>query len=368
MSGPLIGMRRETGWAGGDARERPVLPARSAGLPRAVLGTGDVADRPRPGSVPVVLPSRRQSLPLAGPARGVAPCPVARAPRADCCPAGSAAACRRPGCAAAASRSSSPGGVPGDLAGCAAGIRRGPGTPARCLAARACRRPASAAGARTVSRLMPATGSGRDAVPGPAPDDRPAPPSRAAGSGHDTGAAATCAFTAMAGIWRGCPGHPRSCRHGLAGLALAGCQCLLRAAVSPHRPLRAHSNLFESCRSSWSPVTESNHRPSPYHAFQFGLRASDWVGLPQVGGISVSRYIALSRPLPGAVVTWFVTGRLMSPEIRVCLHGRRASRAGTSGALSEKARTGPPPAPRQNLPLPAASQSIMKITKSGCSS
>ena len=188
--------------AGGDARERPVFPARSAGLPWAVLGTGGGAVQPRPGSVPVVLPGRRQSLPLTGPARGVAPCPVAGAPRAGCCPAGSAGCLPPPwpGCAAAASRSSSPGGVPGDLAGCAAGISRRPGTRARCLAARAWRRPASAAGARTVSQSMPATGSGRDAVPGPAPDDRPAPPSRATGSGHDTGAAVTCAFTAMARI------------------------------------------------------------------------------------------------------------------------------------------------------------------------
>jgi hypothetical protein len=118
------------------------------------------------------------------------------------------AVCRRPGCAAAGSRSSSPGGVPGDLAGCAAGIRRRPGMPARCLVARAWRRPASAAAARTVSRLMPATGSGRDAIHGPAHDDHPAPLSRAAGRGHDTGAAVTCAFTAMARIWRGCPGQP----------------------------------------------------------------------------------------------------------------------------------------------------------------
>jgi hypothetical protein len=39
-------------------------------------------------------------------------------------------------------------------------------------------------------------------------------PSRAAGGGHDTGAAVTCAFTAMARIWRGCPGIP-----GAAGMA-----------------------------------------------------------------------------------------------------------------------------------------------------
>jgi hypothetical protein len=51
------------------------------------------------------------------------------------------------------------------------------------------------------------------------------PPAGPAGSGHDTGAAVTCAFTAMARIWRAVPGRPRSCRHGLAGLALAGCQC-----------------------------------------------------------------------------------------------------------------------------------------------
>jgi hypothetical protein len=36
---------------------------------------------------------------------------------------------------------------------------------------------------RAASRPMPATGSGRDAAPGPAPGDRPAPPSRAAGRG-----------------------------------------------------------------------------------------------------------------------------------------------------------------------------------------
>jgi hypothetical protein len=66
MSSPLTGMRRETGCAGGDARERPVFPARSAGSPWTVLGAGDVAVQPRPGSVPVVLPGRWQSLPLTG--------------------------------------------------------------------------------------------------------------------------------------------------------------------------------------------------------------------------------------------------------------------------------------------------------------
>ncbi len=36
--------------------------------------------------------------------------------------------------------------------------------------------------------------------------------------------------------------------------------------------------------------------------------SSVWVRLPQVGWISVSEYIAVRLPLPGAVVTWFVTG------------------------------------------------------------
>jgi hypothetical protein len=95
-----------------------------------------------------------------------------------------------------------------------ADISRRPGTRARCLAARAWRRPASAAGARTVSQSMPATGSGRDAIHGPAPGDGPAPRTRATGSGPDTGAGVTCAFTAMAGIGRAAPGIP-----GAAGMA-----------------------------------------------------------------------------------------------------------------------------------------------------
>jgi hypothetical protein len=35
---------------------------------------------------------------------------------------------------------------------------------------------------------------------------------------------------------------------------------------------------------------------------------SGWVGLPQVGAILVSEYVALRLSPPGAVVTWFVTG------------------------------------------------------------
>ena len=176
-------MRRETGWAGGDARERPVFPARSAGLPRAVPGTGDAAARPRPGPVPVVLPGRRQVLAAHGPARGVAPCPVARAPGAGCCPAGGAGCLPPPRVRGgrievivAWQRARRPG-------GCAAGISRRPATRARCLAARAWRVPHPPLVRAPSPGRCPRPGSGRDAVPVPAPDDRPAPPCRAAGRG-----------------------------------------------------------------------------------------------------------------------------------------------------------------------------------------
>jgi len=54
---------------------------------------------------------------------------------------------------------------------------------------------------------------------------------------------------------------------------------------------------------NWSPVTESNRRPSPHHAYRFRLVPSDWVGLPQVGGITLSEHVALCLPSPGVVVT-----------------------------------------------------------------
>jgi hypothetical protein len=156
--------------------------------PVSRLTVGSLGQRRRSGPATSGVCARgaagpAQSLPLTGPARGVAPVPGSQGASPGCCPAGSAGPLPPPwpGCAAAASRSASPGGVPADLAGCAAGISRRPGTPARCLAARAWHRPGSAAGARTVSPLMPAAGSGWDAIHGPAPDDRPAPHSRATG-------------------------------------------------------------------------------------------------------------------------------------------------------------------------------------------
>src|SRR5215469_1952299 len=59
---------------------------------------------------------------------------------------------------------------------------------------------------------------------------------------------------------------------------------------------------------SWSPVTESNRRPSPYHACRFRLMPSSWVGLSQVAGIAASERVALRLPLTEVVVTCLVTG------------------------------------------------------------
>ena len=238
MSSPLIGhlvSTRETGCAGGDARERPVLPARSAGVLWAVLGTGGVAVRPRLGvcvrgaAGPAASPCRSR----AGARRGPVPGGPGRLALAVSCRA-ARAACRRRGCAAATSRSSPPGGVPADLAGCAAGISRRPETPARCLAARAWRRSASAAGARAVSRPMPATGSGRDAIPG-----WHLTIARLLTSGHRGGGMVPARPSpAPSPPWPGSdgavPGIPGSCRHGRRGWRWRAASAL-RAAVSPHQ-------------------------------------------------------------------------------------------------------------------------------------
>jgi hypothetical protein len=58
---------------------------------------------------------------------------------------------------------------------------------------------------------------------------------------------------------------------------------------------------------SWSPVTESNRRPSPYHGGRFRLLTSPQVGLSQARRIPVSGHVALRLPVPGGVVTWLVT-------------------------------------------------------------
>ena len=113
--------------------------------------------------------------------------------------------------------------------------------------------------------------------------------------------------------WSNGPGSSATSGHpglsaGSRRAALAGPPVPLRAAVSPHRPPEPGPDFFESCRSSWSPVTESNRRPSPYHACRFRLMASGWVQLPHFRGLRVSGCVALCLLSPRAVVARFVTG------------------------------------------------------------
>jgi hypothetical protein len=93
-----------------------------------------------------------------------------------------------------------------------------------------------------------------------------------------------------------------------AGVALADLPATRPGAVRPHPALHGHYAFSNCVFELESPVTESNRKPSPYHAYLFRPMASGWVGLLRVRGISVSGHVALCRPLPGGVVPWFVTG------------------------------------------------------------
>src|SRR4029077_5420027 len=75
-----------------------------------------------------------------------------------------------------------------------------------------------------------------------------------------------------------------------------------------HLILKSESKSKSKIRAELEPVTESNRRPSPYHACRIRLMTSYRVGLPQARRIAVSGCVALRPRLPGAVVTWYVTG------------------------------------------------------------
>ena len=109
------------------------------------------------------------------------------------------------------------------------------------------------------------------------------------------------------GLRRIIPGNPAA--RDLAGVALADLPMTPSETVGPHPGLYKLFDIFSNlvCELR-SPVTESNRRPSPYHACRFRLMPSGWVGLPQVGAMVVSEAVGLCLALPGAVVTWFVTG------------------------------------------------------------
>ncbi len=88
----------------------------------------------------------------------------------------------------------------------------------------------------------------------------------------------------------------RTCRTRRLVVAGTGSNWLPEWLLEPVRRVRIIS-------LNWSPVTESNRRPSPYHACRFRLMASGWVGLPQVGQIAVSEHVALCLPSPSALTT-----------------------------------------------------------------
>jgi hypothetical protein len=91
----------------------------------------------------------------------------------------------------------------------------------------------------------------------------------------------------------------------LAEVALADPPMTVRPHSGLYRLLCFFSDIVVELRI---PVTESNRRPSPYHACRFRLMPSGWVGLPQVGGIAVSDCVVLRLQLPAGVVTCLVTG------------------------------------------------------------
>jgi hypothetical protein len=70
--------------------------------------------------------------------------------------------------------------------------------------------------------------------------------------------------------------------------------------VDPHKA----SHTAVAINAAEQPL---GRRPSPYHACWFCLTPSRWVGLAQVGEISVSERVALRLPLAEAVVAGFVT-------------------------------------------------------------
>ena len=239
-----------------------------------------------------------------------APCAVAGAPHAGCCPAGSLDCLppSRPGGAAAHRGRRRLAACPGTRPA-APGISRRRGRGPDALASlpgpgaalvrrwRAHRVPADARGpgpggmryrarhltiARCRPRWRPATDGRRDAIP-VARLPTPGPPGRGRGTGGR---------------------HLRFHRHGQVGLPPRH----RRAARDRPRPSDPRPDFFEFYRSSWSPVTESNRRPSPYHACRFRPMASLRVGLPQVRAAPASEYVVLLRPIPEGVVAWFVTG------------------------------------------------------------
>jgi hypothetical protein len=77
--------------------------------------------------------------------------------------------------------------------------------------------------------------------------------------------------------------------------------------ASPHYRIMSYSSFFRIICLTLSPVTESNRRPSPYHAHLFCRMVSRWVELPQFEAMGGSGCVVLCLLSAGGVVTWFVT-------------------------------------------------------------
>lgn len=95
------------------------------------------------------------------------------------------------------------------------------------------------------------------------------------------------------------------------------CQCPLRQPLVPTCNANDQPNFFRKISFNWNSVTESNRRSSPYHACRIRLPRSRWVVLPQPRRIFAYGYVALRLSVPGAVVTWQVTGSGTRPGLPV---------------------------------------------------
>jgi hypothetical protein len=122
--------------------------------------------------------------------------------------------------------------------------------------------PSSAAGARTVSQPMPAARSGRDAIPGPAPDDRPVPaavaPGRRRAERRDPGRPAPRARATRTWAWYGWPSPALSPPWPGRAAAPAPAGCAGPAAIVRGWPVRAGASQASShvwvCRYRCGPV------------------------------------------------------------------------------------------------------------------
>ena len=189
-----------------------------------------------------------------------------------CCPAGSLDCLppSRPGGAAAHRGRRRLAACPGTRPA-APGISRRRGRRPDALAARARCRPRPPLARAPCPSRCPRPGSGRDAIPGPAPDDRPVPtavaPGRRRAEGRDPGRPAPRARATRTWAWYGWPSpalsppgqvglsprhrraardrprdRPRSCGDGPSGLGpvrhrlMSGCAVTVRACPAPGSP------------------------------------------------------------------------------------------------------------------------------------